>query len=60
MGVLKLSVIEEQQSMLKLQDGTKLGKTIRISNCSCPCECFIKEGEIVMENVSAGASWNID
>ena len=54
MGVLKLSVIEEQNKQLK-------NNVVRISNCYCPCECFIREGEIKMcDDVASAGSWNID
>lgn len=63
MGVLKLSVIEEQNKHLKTKMrivGQK-GNVVRISNCYCPCECFIREGEITMcDDVASAGSWNID
>jgi len=60
MGVLKLSVIEEQNKQFGNNMKVVKGGNYRIGNCSCPCECFIKEGEVVMDDVSATASWNID
>ena len=34
---------------------------VRISNCYCPCECFIREGEVTMcDDVASAGSWNID
>lgn len=50
MGVLKLSVIEEQNKQLKnrLRVVGQKGHIVRISNCYCPCECFIREGEVTM------------
>lgn len=65
MGVLKLSVIEEREKAHKskmkvvVKDGKEV-KPVRISNCACPCECFIKEGEVRMDDIADGASWNID
>ncbi len=63
MGVLKLSVIKEQNKLFKnkLRVSSKKGNPYRVGNCSCPCECFIKEGEGVMyDDIAATASWNID
>lgn len=63
MGVLKLSVIEEQNKQLKnkLRIAGQKGNVVRISNCYCPCECFIREGEITMcDDVASAGSWNID
>lgn len=63
MGVLKLSVIEEQNKQLKnkLKIVAKEHNIVRISNCYCPCECFIREGEVTMsDGVASAASWNID
>ena len=63
MGVLKLSIIEEQNKQLKkkLRLVSQKGNSDRISNCYCPCECFIKEGEITMcDDVASSGSWNID
>ena len=57
MGVLKLSILDE---MLKKQESEKPAKKYtHISACSCPCDCFIKEGEIRMD-IAQTASWNID
>lgn len=63
MGVLKLSVIEEQNKKFnkKLRTVGQKGNVVRISNCYCPCECFIREGEItICDNVASDGSWNID
>ena len=63
MGVLKLSVIEEQNKQLKnrLRVAGQKGHIVRISNCHCPCECFIREGEVTMcDDVASAGSWNID
>lgn len=61
MGVLKLSVLEEQRKAQskKLRLVTKNGKKYHVSACSCPCECFVKKGEIRMD-IGEDASWNID
>ena len=61
MGVLKLSVIEEQNKQLKnrLRVVGQKEHVVRISNC--PCECFIREGEVTMcDDVASAGSWNID
>jgi len=62
MGALKLSVIEEQNKELKnhMRVAAKAGKPYRVSNCDCPCWCFIKQGEILMDDVEVDGSWNID
>lgn len=63
MGVLKLSVIEEQNKQLKnkMRVVRAKDKSVRISNCYCPCECFIREGEVTMcDEVASAGSWNID
>ncbi len=62
MGVLKLSVIEEHEKSLrgKMKVVSKSKNPYRISNCGCPCECFIKKGEVVMDDIQSTASWNID
>ncbi len=60
MGVLKLSVIEEQNKKLMPKIKVIKGGKYHVGNCSCPCECFIREGEVVMEDVQSTASWNID
>lgn len=64
MGVLKLSVIEEQlkeqRAKLKLQEKNK---EKHISNCSCPCWAFLHQGEVVDyddDDVASAGSWNID
>lgn len=60
MGVLKLSVIEEQNKMMenKMKSAKQKGKANRISNCFCPCEAFIKEGEIaICESVASTSNW---
>ena len=48
MGVLKLSVIEEQlkeqRAKLKLQ---QMNEEKHIGNCSCPCWAFLHKGEVV-------------
>ena len=63
MGVLKLSTLEEQNKRYeaKMKITVNDGKLFHVGNCSCPCECFIKEGEIVMyDDIASTASWNID
>lgn len=60
MGVLKLSVIEKQNKQFKMKIASKLGERYHVGNCDCPCWAFIKEGEIVMDDVRSTASWNID
>lgn len=63
MGVLKLSVIEEQNKQLKnrLRVVGQKEHVVRISNRYCPCECFIREGEVTMcDDVASAGSWNID
>ena len=60
MGVLKLSVIEEQKKQFKMKIASKLGERYHVGNCDCPCWALIKEGEIVMDDVQSTASWNID
>lgn len=64
MGVLKLSVIEEQlkeqRAKLKLQEKNK---EKHIGNCSCPCWAFLHQGEVVDyddDDVASAGSWNID
>ena len=64
MGVLKLSVIEEQlkeqRAKLKLQ---QIKKKKHIGNCSCPCWAFLHKGEVVDyddDDVASAGSWNID
>ena len=46
MGVLKLSILDEQnkQYKAKMKIAAKDGKLYHVGNCSCPCECFIKQG----------------
>ena len=63
MGVLKLSILEEQDKeyKAKMKIASKNGKSYNIGNCSCPCWAFIKEGEVVMsDDIASTASWNID
>lgn len=62
MGVLKLSVIEEQNKKFrnKMRIVSKDSNPYYVSNCGCPCECFIKQGEIRMDEIEVTASWNID
>jgi hypothetical protein len=62
MGALKLSVLEEQEKKhnAKMKIASKDGKIHHISNCSCPCECFIKQGELIVDDIRSTASWNID
>lgn len=63
MGVLKLSILDElnKQYKAKMKIAAKDGKSYRVGNCSCPCECFIKEGEVIMsDDIASTASWNID
>lgn len=62
MGVLKLSVIEEQlkEHRAKLRPSKKSHATY-VGNCSCPCWAFLNKGEIVGYNdVASASSWNID
>lgn len=60
MGVLKLSVIEKQNKRFKMKIASKNGKRYQVSNCSCPCWAFLKDGEVVMDDIRSTASWNID
>ena len=63
MGVLKLSFLDEQnkQYKAKMKITAKDGNSYHVGNCSCPCECFIKEGEVIMyADIASTASWNID
>lgn len=62
MGVLKLSVIEERDKDLKskMRVVSKDGKSYHVSNCECPCWAFIREGEVLMDDIEVGGSWNID
>lgn len=63
MGVLKLSILDEQNKKYKakMKIAAKGGKSYHVGNCSCPCECFIKEGEVIMsDDIASTASWNID
>lgn len=61
MGALKLSVLDEQNKAqrTKMRVLSKKNKHYTISACSCPCECFVKKGEIRMD-IGETASWNID
>ena len=59
MGVLKLSLIEEQEKQKKLEI-VNHDESYHVGSCSCPCWAFIKEGEIVMDDMQSTASWNID
>lgn len=62
MGALKLSVIEEQNKSLRerMRIVSRDGKPYRVSDCDCPCWCFIRKGEVVMDDVESAGSWNID
>lgn len=62
MGVLKLSILAEQQKnyKAKMKIAVKDGVFYEVGNCSCPCWAFIKKGEVVMDEVQSTASWNID
>lgn len=62
MGVLKLSVIEERDKDFKskMRVVSKDGKPYHVSNCECPCWAFIREGEVLMDDIEVGGSWNID
>ena len=62
MGVLKLSILDEQnkQHKAKMKIAIKDGQSYHVGNCSCPCWAFIKKGEVVMDDVRSTASWNID
>ena len=62
MGVLKLSILDEQnkQNKTKMKIAAKNGKSYHVGNCSCPCECFIKQGEVIVDDIRSTASWNID
>lgn len=62
MGVLKLSALEKQDKEFKqeMKIVSKDGKPYHVSNCGCPCECFIKQGEVRMDDIQVTAYWNID
>ena len=62
MGVLKLSVLEERNKELqrRMRSVSKDGKPYHVSNCGCPCECLIKEGDIRLDYIEVTGSWNID
>ena len=66
MGVLKLSILEEKNKELREKKKvlSKRERIYHISACGCPCECFIKKGDIIMwdddDDVASTASWNID
>ena len=59
MGVLKLSILDEMRKKEEQDLKKSAKKYTHISACSCPCDCFIKEGEIRMD-IAQTASWNID
>lgn len=62
MGVLKLSILDEQnkQNKIKMKNASRDEKSFHLGNCSCPCWAFIKQGEVVMDDIQSTASWNID
>lgn len=62
MGELKLSILNEQykEHYEKMKSTMKKGKSHHVSNCYCPCECFIKQGELVVDDIRSTAAWNID
>ena len=62
MGVLKLSILDERHRKYKakMKIAAKNGKPYEVGNCSCPCWAFIKEGEVVMDDIQSTASWDID
>ena len=62
MGVLKLSILDEQNKKYKakMKIAAKNGNAYNVGNCSCPCWAFIKKGEVVMDDIRSTASWNID
>lgn len=62
MGVLKLSILDEQNKLnkTKMKIATKNDKSHHVGNCSCPCSCFIKQGEVIVDDIRSTASWNID
>ena len=63
MGVLKLSFLDEQnkQYKAKMKITAKDGNSYHVGNCSWPCECIIKESEVIMyDDIASTASWNID
>lgn len=60
MGVLKLSVIEERNKQFKMKIASNEGQHFHVGMCDCPCWAFLKKGEVIMEDVSSTASWNID
>ena len=47
MGVLKLSILDEQskQYKVKMKIASREGISLPVGNCSCPCWAFIKKGE---------------
>ena len=62
MGALKLSTLEERERRVKakMKIAAKDGKPFHVGNCSCPCWAFIKEGEVIVDDIRSTASWNID
>lgn len=60
MGAIKLSVIEEQNKQLKMKIASNEGKRFHVGMCDCPCWAFLKDGEVVMDDIRSTASWNID
>lgn len=61
MGVLKLSVIEEQIKKEKANMKVAKEKKYHVGACDCPCWAFLKKGDVVAsDDVEVGASWNID
>ena len=62
MGVLKLSILDEQskQYKVKMKIASREGISLPVGNCSCPCWAFIKKDKVVMDDIQSTASWNID
>lgn len=62
MEALKLTNLEKQTATVdaKIKVAAKDGSPYHIGNCSCPCWAFIKEGEVVKNDIRSTASWNID
>lgn len=62
MGELKLSILNEQYKKYheKLSPTKNKGQSHRVGNCYCPCECFIKQGELIVDDIRSTAAWNID
>lgn len=63
MGVLKLSILDEQlkEEKKEIEKMVEPSTPYHVGACDCPCWAFIRKGEqIVCEDVESAASWNID